>query len=231
MHNSFLHNGAVQIHGKNCKMAEACPEAASVKLTLAHVVFMDVVADAILNTPCREIETWDRAFGFFVGCTVWRAFAARCSGYTRNLTYLKHVDKLNDQIQKAHQNLDALALAENQALDAHNDKAEKEQLGQDSQENVAAPRSPSGSLDLDAIMNQGLALKREAEEQAERDERELTPKPCTTSRVVCRVRKHRDEEKDPLSGREILVDDAISKDLPPPFPVLKRPRLAALFDD
>ena len=52
-------------------------------LTLAHVLFMDEVARAVLAEPSRSVDSWERAFGHYAGAAKWRAFAARCRSYCR----------------------------------------------------------------------------------------------------------------------------------------------------
>ena len=74
----FLKNGFVQMGGNMNGIHDVEMKR---KLTLAHVVLMDEVAQAILDTCDVEVITWERAFGHYAGAVKWRSFAMRCKLY------------------------------------------------------------------------------------------------------------------------------------------------------
>lgn len=78
---SFLWNGFVSLGGR----FEAVPPRFRVEaqrpMTMAHVVLMDVIADAVLATDDHDVATWERAFGHYAGAARWRAFADRCARF------------------------------------------------------------------------------------------------------------------------------------------------------
>ena len=82
----FLKNGVAQMGGSSLDTDAATRRS----ITLAHVIFMDEVAGAILDEGKRDVATWDHALGHYVGAEQWRGFAARCR------TYLPHgADSVN----------------------------------------------------------------------------------------------------------------------------------------
>ena len=73
---SFLKNG-IAMCNQPCDDDPACKR----DLTLAHVLLMDRVAAFVLADGDREIETWDKPFGQFLGSRPWTLFAKRCMRY------------------------------------------------------------------------------------------------------------------------------------------------------
>ena len=78
---SFLWHGYVQFGGDESVAQEAHSGEADRPLTLAHLILMDVIAEAILATGDTEVVTWERAFGHYAGSVKWRAYAQRCKMY------------------------------------------------------------------------------------------------------------------------------------------------------
>ena len=120
---SFVNNGILQIYGE--LPADAMPEAekdpaTDRDLTLAHVIFVDMVAARILREPNREITTWNHAFGFYVGCEVWRGFAQRCLEYMPHTAHNSNILALEKEIEVAHKQLDERSLLEKQQLNYEN---------------------------------------------------------------------------------------------------------------
>lgn len=80
---SFLWHGVGDSGGR--PGAPAVPArfcaAAQRPMTMAHVVLMDVVADAVLATDDHDATTWERAFGHYAGAARWRDFARRCAAF------------------------------------------------------------------------------------------------------------------------------------------------------
>jgi len=75
---SFLKNG-IAMCNQPCDDDPSCKR----DLTLAHVLLMDRVAAFVLADADREIETWDKPFGQFLGSRPWTLFAKRCMQYAR----------------------------------------------------------------------------------------------------------------------------------------------------
>lgn len=88
----FLKNGFAQMGGSKLDADAATRR----NITLAHVLFMDVVAEEILDEATRDATTWNHAFGHYVGSDHWRGFAIRCR------TYLPHgADSVNIRMLEA----------------------------------------------------------------------------------------------------------------------------------
>ena len=110
----FIKNGIFQIYGEDT--SEVFDPASRRELCLAHVLFMDMVAEAILANPNRDITTWDHAFGYYVGSDPWRDFAHRCRTYMPHQCFTKNIAALEDAVEDAHERLQACALLEKQRL-------------------------------------------------------------------------------------------------------------------
>lgn len=108
---SFLKNG-MSMCNQPCEDDDpACKR----DLTLAHVLFMDKIAALVLADGDREIETWDRPFGQFLGSRPWTLFSKRCMRYatptfTTNHPYARqthmfvgNIMTLEDEFRKAFQ--------------------------------------------------------------------------------------------------------------------------------
>ena len=81
---SFLWNGFVSSGGRSEAVPPRFRVEAQRPMTMAHVVLMDVIADAVLATDDHDVTTWERAFGHYAGAARWRAFSDRgarfCAG-------------------------------------------------------------------------------------------------------------------------------------------------------
>jgi hypothetical protein len=107
---SFLKNG-MAMYNESCDDDPACKR----DLTLAHVLFMDKVASLVLADGNREIETWNRPFGQFLGSRPWTLFAKRCMRYAtptfvsnhpyarQSHMFVSNIFTLEDEFRKAFQ--------------------------------------------------------------------------------------------------------------------------------
>jgi hypothetical protein len=77
----FLKNGFAQMGGDVSLVVANDKHQYLRPLTLAHVLLMDEVAQAVLATSDRCVASWERAFGHYAGAMKWRAFAMRCKCY------------------------------------------------------------------------------------------------------------------------------------------------------
>jgi len=116
----FIMNGICQIWGESSGSEQEYTPAARRELTLAHAVLVDLIAEAILKEPSRDITTWNHAFGFYVGSDAWRGFANRCYQYMPFRAYTKHVHALENTIELGHERLNARAIALKQRLHYEN---------------------------------------------------------------------------------------------------------------
>lgn len=119
----FIKNGICQIYGQSSNPSDPGNDpdpAAHRELTLAHVIFVDMIAEAILLEPSRDITTWNHAFGFYVGSEAWRDFASRCRQYMPFGAYTKNIIALENEIESGHKRLNAQALAVKQRLNYEN---------------------------------------------------------------------------------------------------------------
>jgi len=112
----FINNGVVQLDAPLARSGGNDDRASRREITLAHVLLMDIAAEAILASPCRDITTWDHAFGYFVGSESWRGFARRCRIFMPHLCFTKNILKLENAVDAAHNRLQARALLEKQRL-------------------------------------------------------------------------------------------------------------------
>lgn len=95
---TFLENG---VYSENFNLFDNSLTAYRQPLTHAHCVLANVVASAILSDSHRDVATWTNAFGFFAGCTRWRAFFERVSALpsfdSRRFSNVDLVNKLTKQ--------------------------------------------------------------------------------------------------------------------------------------
>lgn len=69
------------------------------ELSPAHAVLMEVVAEAVLETKCRSVVSWNRAFGYFFGSCHWQAFLEGCIATGEWSLY--HSERLRDAMATA----------------------------------------------------------------------------------------------------------------------------------
>ena len=176
---SFIRNGIAQWCEAESLDGEGFDPAAKRELTLAHVVLVDMLAEAILKQPTRDLTTWNHAFGFYVGCSDWRDLSLRCLEYMPHTSCNKHIKNLEQDIGHAHTMLDHRAAALKHRLTCKRrlhgarapppppsatvvsllseDDSDPPEAAEKAMERVPDPRSPNGTLDLDLVMAQGWA--------------------------------------------------------------------------
>lgn len=98
----FINNGIVQFHGEVSSESASSESASNREITLAHVVFMDIVAEKILENPNRDITTWCDAFGYYVGSDSWIGFAKRCRTYMPQVSLSTNIARLQKAVDDAH---------------------------------------------------------------------------------------------------------------------------------
>ena len=102
---SFLWHGHLQLGGDATDVPTVHANAASRSMTLAHLLLMDVIAEAILVTGDTEVVSWERAFGHYAGSLRWRTYAQRCKVYrTDGDKWMPQALLLEHQVEEAYRN-------------------------------------------------------------------------------------------------------------------------------
>lgn len=73
-HATHMRNGFVEMGGKPKNPEEHHHK----PLRAPHRLLLECVAQCILSEHDRDVDTWERAFGFYAGSGSWRALAWRC---------------------------------------------------------------------------------------------------------------------------------------------------------
>jgi len=141
---SFLYHGYVQFGGDALDVSIVYRRDALRPMTLAHLILMDVIAEAILATGDTEVVSWERAFGHYAGAVKWRAYAQRCKLYrTDSESVLPQVVLLEHQVQEAYRRACA-------AVTSGNSVATKTEKGAGVKTNKRERSAPLCAAELDA---------------------------------------------------------------------------------
>lgn len=113
---------ALVVFDDMCATSLLCTPTADLKQS--HVYFMNELANAILQTPGREVTTWKDAFGYYSGHDNWRNFAARCMQVVTNPAASAHIERLESIVRTTYATTAVLAyhsknLATNSSDDSH----------------------------------------------------------------------------------------------------------------
>jgi hypothetical protein len=115
---------ALVVFDDMCPTSLLCTRTADLKQS--HVYFMNALANAILQTPGREVTTWKDAFGHYSGHDNWRNFAARCIQVAANSDASAHIERLETIVRTTYATTAVLAYHSKNVANASSDNPDSD---------------------------------------------------------------------------------------------------------